>query len=311
MTRRSIVITGATGFVGAHLTRRLQRNTPSSSAPAADAPEIHGWSSRSVNLLNAAVVDEAIKRARPDEVYHLAGASHVGESWERSTEHLEIHVRGTHHLLEAIRRHAPACRVIVVSSGMVYRPQPEPVTESSPIGPASPYALSKVAEEQLALHARQQDGLQVIIARPFNHIGPGQSDRFAPPNFAKQIAEIEAGAAPTITIGNLDTRRDFTDVRDVVNAYVAMMSGGSAGDIYNVCSGVATPIRAILDELLSMARVAVSLETDPGRLRPNDVPFMAGSAAHLTADTGWRPERTLRQTLTDTLNDWRARVARR
>ncbi len=308
MTRGPIVITGATGFVGAHLTHRLQHDP--SATQAGRGPEIHGWSSRTVNLLDAARVDEAIKQARPAEVYHLAGASHVGESWKRSTEHLEIHVRGTHHLLEAIRRHAPACRVIIVSSGMVYRPQAEPMTEDSPIGPGSPYALSKVAEEQLALHAAAQDGLHVIIARPFNHIGPGQSDRFAPPNFAKQIAEIEAGAPPTITIGNLDTRRDFTDVRDVVNAYVAIMARGAAGRTYNVCSGVATPIRAILDELVAMAKVAVTLETDATRLRPNDVPFMAGSAARLTAETGWRPLLSLHQTLTDTLDDWRARVAR-
>lgn len=301
MTRGPIVITGATGFVGAHLTRRLQRD--------ASGPLIHGWSSRSVNLLNAGVVDEAIKHARPSEVYHLAGASHVGESWERSTEHLEIHVLGTHHLLEALRRHAPRCRVVVVSSGMVYRPQAALVTEDSPLGPTSPYALSKVAEEQLALHTAAQDGLQVIVARPFNHIGPGQSSRFAPPDFAKQIAEIEAGAPPRMAIGNLDTRRDFTDVRDVVNAYVAMMSRGSVGRVYNVCCGVATSIRAILDELLSLSRVAVTLETDETRLRPNDVPSMAGSAARLTADTGWTPEIALHQTLADTLDDWRARVA--
>ncbi len=306
MTRGPIVITGATGFVGAHLTARLQQEAH---APA--PPIIEGWSSAAVNLLHASAVDEAIERARPSAVYHLAGASHVGESWAHSTEHLEIHVLGTHHLLDAIRRHAPRCRVVVVSSGMVYRPQPAPVTEESPLGPASPYALSKVAEEQVALQAATADGLQIIVARPFNHIGPGQSPRFAPPNFARQIAEIEAGAPPTITIGNLETRRDFTDVRDVVNAYVAMMARGSVGGIYNVCSGVATPIRAILDELLAMSRVAVTLETDAARLRPNDVPYMAGSAARLTADTGWTPAISLRQTLADTLNDWRARIAQR
>ena len=299
MTRGPIVITGATGFVGPHLTRRLQHDP--------DA-QITGWSSRSVNLLNAAVVDDAVKRAQPAEIYHLAGASHVGDSWERSTQHLEIHVRGTHHLLEAVRRHVPQCRVLVVSSGMVYRPQAEALTEDSPIGPTSPYALSKVAEEQLALHAVAQDGLQLIVARPFNHIGPGQSSGFAAPDFARQIAEIEAGAPPRISIGNLENRRDFTDVRDVVNAYVAIMSVGKAGSIYNVCSGVATPIRAILDELLSISRVAVTVEIDKSRLRPSDVPSMAGSAARLTAETGWRPTIPLHQTLSDTLDDWRARV---
>jgi GDP-4-dehydro-6-deoxy-D-mannose reductase len=255
------------------------------------------------------VVDAAVEREKPAQVYHLAGASHVGESWERSTQHLAIHVLGTHYLLEALRRHAPGCRVLVVSSGMVYRPKPEPLAEDSPIGPPNPYALSKLAEEQVALHAAAQDGLEIVIARPFNHIGPGQSPKFAPPNFARQIAEIERGAPPTITIGNLDAKRDFTDVRDVVSAYVALMARGKAGRIYNVCSGVATPIRAILDELLSMSRVAVTLQMDPARLRPNDVPYMAGSAARLTEDTGWRPTISLGQTLADTLADWRDRVA--
>jgi GDP-4-dehydro-6-deoxy-D-mannose reductase len=299
MTRGPIVITGATGFVGTHLMRRLQQ----------DASLLHGWSSHSVNLLDAARVDDEIQRTKPAEVYHLAGASHVGESWARSTEHLAIHVMGTHHLLEALRRHAPKCRVVVISSGMVYRPQTEPLTEDSPVGASSPYSLSKIAEEQLALHAAAQDGLQIIVARPFNHIGPGQSPKFALPDFARQIAEIEAGAPPKMTIGNLETRRDFTDVRDVVNAYVAMMARGTIGRVYNVCSGAATPVRAILDELLSMSRVAVTLETDPARLRPNDVPHMVGSAARLTAETGWRPSIPLRQTLADTLNEWRARVA--
>lgn len=302
MTRGPIVITGATGFVGAHLARRLRQDAKQAS--------VEGWSRHAVDLLNADAVDAAVARARPSEVYHLAGSSHVGDSWQRPTEPLEIHVRGTHHLLNAVRRHAPDCRILVVSSGMVYRPQSEPLTEDAPLGPTSPYALSKVAEEQLALHAAAHDGLQVIVARPFNHIGPGQSARFAPPNFAKQIADIEAGAPPTMAIGNLDTRRDFTDVRDVVNAYVAMMARGSIGHVYNVCSGVATPIRAILDDLLALSRVAVTLTTDPARLRPNDVPYLVGSAARLTADTGWTPAISLHQTLIDTLNDWRARIAR-
>lgn len=303
MPRGPIVVTGATGFVGTHLINRLRRD--------ADTPAVDGWSHQAVELLDAAAVNAAVLRSRPSEIYHLAGASHVGDSWQRSTEHLEIHVRGTHHLLDAVRRHVPECRVVVVSSGMVYKAQSEdvgPLDEDAPIGPGSPYALSKVAEEQVAFHAAAHDGLQVIVARPFNHIGPGQSPRFAPPNFARQIAEIEAGAPPTMAIGNLETRRDFTDVRDVVNAYVAMMARATVGRAYNVCSGAATSIREILDTLLSMSRVAVTLETDASRLRPNDIPYMAGSAARLTADTGWAPEISLRQTLSDTLNDWRART---
>ncbi|OYV99100.1 MAG: hypothetical protein B7X11_05600, partial [Acidobacteria bacterium 37-65-4] len=138
---------------------------------------------RAVDLLNAPAVNQAIAETQPTAIYHLAGAAHVGASWGRSTAHLETHVLGTHHLLEAVRIHAPACRVLVVSSGMIYRPQDQAVGEDAPLGPVSPYALSKLAQDQLALHAAVHDDLDIVVARPFNHIGPGQSPTFAASSF--------------------------------------------------------------------------------------------------------------------------------
>ena len=317
MNDGAILVTVASGFVGAHLLDQLGASSPT-------AP-IHAWSRpggpspsntsqvqwRSVELIDADDVTDAVAESRPARVYHLAGAAHVGASWGRSTEHLETHVLGTHHLLEAIRHHAPTCRVLVVSSGMIYRSQNHAVTEASPLGPASPYALSKLAEDQLALHAAAHDGLDIVVARPFNHIGPRQSPDFAASSFARQIALIEAGARPaTIAIGNLETARDLTDVRDVAAAYIALMRDGQRGTAYNVCRGKAVVMRDLLDRLLAMSTVTVTLEQDATRLRPNDLPFLAGDASRLQADTGWSPQIPLQQTLADLLDFWRQTLAR-
>lgn len=317
MNDGTILVTGASGFVGAHLLDQLGASSPMAT--------IHAWSRpggpspsdtsqvqwRSVELIDADAVTDAVAESRPARVYHLAGAAHVGASWGRSTEHLETHVLGTHHLLEAIRRHAPTCRVIVVSSGMIYRSQNHAVTEASPLGPASPYALSKLAEDQLALHAAAHDGLDIVVARPFNHIGPRQSPDFAASSFARQIALIEAGARPaTIAVGNLETARDLTDVRDVAAAYIALMRDGQRGTAYNVCRGTAVVMRDLLDRLLAMSTVTVTLEQDATRMRPNDLTFLAGDASRLQADTGWSPQIPLQQTLADLLDFWRQTLAR-
>jgi GDP-4-dehydro-6-deoxy-D-mannose reductase len=316
MTHGATLVTGATGFAGGHLLERLcQRETTPSieawSRPGGQAektaPHVR-W--RRVDLLDARAVGAAIAESRPAAIYHLAGAAHVGASWDRSTQHLETHVLGTHHLLDAVLTHVPQCRVLVVSSGMIYRPQDHPVSEQAPLGPVSPYALSKLAEDQLALHAAAHDGLDIVVARPFNHIGPGQSPDFAASSFAKQIAAIESGALPrTITVGNLETARDLTDVRDVVTAYVALMGAGHRGTAYNVCRGTTVVMSDLLDRLLAMSNVEVTREQDPERLRPNDLPFLAGDASLLRAHTGWAPRIALETTLADLLTFWRRTLA--
>lgn len=313
--RPTIVVTGATGFAGRHLLAHLTggdarvigwRRLSSDSAPQAVA----GLEWQAVDVLDAGSVDRAIDAAQPDAVYHLAGASHVGESWHASADHLAVHVRGTHHLLDALRRFAPGARTLVVSSGMVYRAQPAPIDEAAPLGPVSPYALSKLAEEQLALHAAATDGLDIVVARPFNHIGPGQAPTFAASSFARQIARIEAGAAPPVlAVGNLDAERDLTDVRDVVAAYAALMAHGAPATAYNVCRGTVVRMSDVLDRLIARARVSVTRVTDPARLRPNDLPTLCGDPGRVRRDTGWTPEIPLDVTLGDLLDDWRRRVA--
>lgn len=317
MAQGSTLVTGAAGFAGAHLLKYLSHARP--------GQPLHGWSRTSerssdgragvewsgVDLRDAGAVDRAVAAVAPAEIYHLAGASHAGASWKDPMACLDIHVRGTHHLLEAVRAHAPACRVLVVSSGMIYRPADHAVDEAAALGPVSPYALSKLAEDQLALHAAVQDGLDVVVARPFNHIGPGQAPTFAASSFALQIAEIETGATPpTISVGNLEAARDITDVRDVVAAYAALMRSGRTGAAYNVCRGVTVRMSELLDQLLSLSRSRVSLAQDTARLRPNDVPFLAGSPQRIHTETGWTAGIPLTETLTDLLNHWRQALAK-
>lgn len=247
----------------------------------------------------------------PGRVYHLAGAAHVGRSWEHTLETYQANVLATHHLLATLADVQPAARVLVTCSGAIYRSQDRPITEEDPVAPSSPYAISKLAQEMLARQAWHDDGMPTLVARAFNHTGPGQDPSYVAPGIARQIACIEAGLQPpALRIGNLDSRRDLSDVRDIVRAYVAMMDRARAGEPYNVCSGRAISIRMLVDVFLSHARVAIAVEQDPALFRPSDAPLLVGSHARLTADTGWTPEISLEQTVADLLDDWRARVAR-
>ena len=206
------------------------------------------------------------------------------------------------------RRRIPA-RVLVMGSATVYRPSLDALDERAPIGTVNPYALSKLAQEQLAVRAHDEDGLDTLVVRAFNHIGPRQQPTFFASSFARQIAEIEAGLRePRMLVGNLDARRDLTDVRDTVRAYIALMAHGRSGQVYNVSCGAAVRIGDILDRLLALAHVAIEVATDPALLRPSDTPVILGSHARLTRDTGWRPTISLDTTLRDLLDAWRADV---
>ncbi len=243
-------------------------------------------------------------------IYHVAGAPQVDTSWQNVVPHLRANALATHHLLDAVRVRDEPCRVLVVSSALVYQVTDEPISEETALLPSTPYGLSKLAQDQLAQRACYEDGLDVVLARPFNHAGPGQSPAFAIPSFARQIARIEAGLAPPeIRVGNLDTRRDLTDVRDVVHAYVSLMESAPRGRPYNICSGRAWKIGDLLDELRQLAQTPVRVEVDESRLRPNDVPVVQGDATRIRAEIGWAPKIRVEQTLRDTLEYWRAEVA--
>ena len=308
---RPTLVTGAAGFAGSHLVDLLRSqgaeviawHHAGKPAPAS----VPGITWRGVDMLDQRSVTASVEDTRPQRVFHCAGAAHVGQAWDRTTDALAINVLGTHHLLEALRRAVPDARVLVTSSALVYAPSENAMDEQQPLRPANPYGLSKLAQEMIGLGTTS--GPSVWIARPFNHFGPRQGSTFVTSAFARQIAEIEAGRqAPEMAVGNLEPRRDLTDVRDTVRAYTRILDDGHADRPYNVCSGRAVSVQYILDTLLAMARVPIRVAIDRERYRPNDTPMVLGSAGRLQGELGWEPVITLEQTLHDLLEYWRDRA---
>ena len=312
-TTRPILVTGAAGFVGTHLLERLARgSTPLVGwyRPGAEPTRPHPAATWvSVEMLDGDAVSAALSDLDPSAVYHLAGAAHVGQSWQHTRETYEGNVLATHHLLDALRRVERRPRVLIAGSATIYKNQDRPITDQSPIGPQSPYATSKLAQEMLGQRAWSDAGIPTVVARSFNHIGPGQHWSFVASGVARQIALIEAGRQqPRLTVGNLTPKRDLMDVRDTVRAYEAMIERGTPGQTYNVCSGRAIAIGDLIGQLVSRSRVEITLTQDPALFRPSDVPLLVGDHSRLTADTGWNPEISIDRTLTDVLDYWRAQV---
>jgi GDP-4-dehydro-6-deoxy-D-mannose reductase len=304
------LVTGAAGFAGSHLVDLLAHDGASivawhrpGGAPPRDVPGTRG---EAVDLHQRDAVDAAIARAQPSAVYHCAGSAHVGRSWDSTEATFATNVRGTHHLLQALERAALPARVLIPSSALVYASAGEALTEDHPLVPDSPYGLSKLAQEMLG--GRTNGPLAVTIARAFNHFGPRQDPYFVASGFARRIADIEHGRwEPQISVGNLDARRDLTDVRDTVRAYRLILERGLPGRPYNVCSGRAITIRDLLDRLIARARVAVEVRVDPARYRPNDTPLLLGDPRRLRDELGWSAAIPIEQTLDDLLEYWRTR----
>ena len=307
MERRVVLVTGAAGFAGGHVLEHLAGTADlvgwSRSAPAPELARLARW--QQVDLLDRDQVNAAIAAVQPDEIFHCAGLPHVAESWGDTAAPLAANVLGTHRLIEAVERCAKRCRILVTGSAQVYAPSDEPITEEHAIGPSSPYALSKLAQEELALRAAGGP-VEIIVTRPFNHTGPRQKPSFLAPAVARQIAMIERGTLePVITVGNLEPVRDVMDVRDAVRAYAILMTKGTPGTIDNVASGTGRPVRTIVEALVARARVPVRIEQDPSRFRPSDVPVLIGSPRRLQEATGWRPEVSFEQMIDDLLDFWR------
>lgn len=296
---RPVLVTGAAGFAGSHLVEHL------SSLGTA----VVGTDRQDLELLDRESVRAFIRSLQPSAVYHCAGAPHVAESWDQSTHAFESNVLATHNLLDALRRAGRHVRMLIPGSSTVYAPSDGALTEAHPIAPASPYALSKLAQEELGARAIVEDGVEVILTRSFNHTGPRQRPSFVAPGLARQFALIEAGRIPpVILIGNVEARRDLTDVRDTVRAYRLLMDKGQPGTPYNVCSGTACAVSDLLDGFRRRVDVAVRVEVDPALLRPNDTPLVMGSAARLHRDTGWSPQISFDRMLNDLLEYWREAI---
>jgi len=306
--RSAVLVTGAAGFAGSHLLDLLEASPLTAwghRAVAADHDQRAQW--RVVDILDAAAVDREIASSTPDLIYHCAGVAQAGSAWDRTGATFAVNVRGLNNLLTAVERHAPRARVVAISSALIYRQSPDVLTEDSVLGPAGPYAVSKLAQEMLAASAAAR-GLDVVIARPFNHIGPRQSADFVASSVARQVALIERGQLPpTLQVGNLAAQRDFTDVRDVVRAYIAIAEHAAAGEVFNICSGHAVAIHDLVHGLVARSRVPIEVVVDPSRFRPVDVPVVVGSADRLQQRTGWTARIPLDQTLDDLLDWWRTR----
>ena len=308
-----ILVTGAAGFAGSHVVEALAGDADTvgwiHNAPAPkDVERLARW--QRVDLLDPVAVRDAIARIKPSGVIHCAGAPNVAHSWRDTVTPLSINVLATHHLFDALRRANVRCRVVVPGSATVYALSTSALTEESPLAPANPYAVSKLAQEELSLRAAHEDNVEVIVTRSFNHTGPRQSAAFAAPNMARQIAMIEKRLAdPVIKVGNLEAQRDFTDVRDMARAYVTLLQEGAPSNVYNVSTGVPRVMRSVLEALVARARVEVLIETDPALMRPSDTPVLLGDATKLRRQTGWHPEIPFEQTLNDLLNYWRTVTA--
>ena len=289
-------MTGARGFAGSHLLDLL----------AARGIDAIGWGRQDVDLLDRDAVRRAIASVRPTVIYHCAGVSHVGRSFGSIGDTFAANVLGTHHLLDGLRTARLSARVLIVGSSLVYRQSSRALDEDDPTGPATPYAVSKLAQELLGRRGIVEDGQQVFFSRPFNHTGPRQNPSFSAPSFARQIALIENGAMPPeIVVGNLDAARDLHDVRDTVRAYAAIVEGGQPGRIYNVCAGEAFKIGDVLARLVGMSKVPITIRVDPTRYRPHDNPVLLGDRSRIERELGWTPEIPLDQTLGDLLDYWR------
>lgn len=309
------LVTGATGFAGSHLLDHLLEFEPRvvawanpSGRPPGDGAD-HRVEWHAVDLLDGDQTADAVARLRPSAIYHCAGAPQVGRSWKDPGRALHINVIGTHHVLEGLRRADHACPVLITGSALVYRPADTALAEDHPIGPTSPYGVSKLAQEMLAA---RNSGIPVVLARPFNHAGPRQSPDFVTSSFAKQLAEIELGlATPVLRVGNLSARRDITDVRDTVRAYRLLVERGRPHRPYNVCSGQAYRVGDLLETLIGLTRVRVRQEQDASRMRPSDNPLLLGDRSRIEAETGWTPQIPIERTLSDILDYWREETSRR
>lgn len=297
---QTVLISGGAGFAGRHLLKRLRTEGKELLAPPKEE----------LDFCDANAVRGMVREAQPSAFFHLAAFSSPSLSWERPGEAILKNIEMTLNALEAVRHEVPEATVLLVGSGQIYgEPDVLPVTEDTPLKPANPYAVSKAACDMLGHQYAEAHGMRVVRMRPFNHAGPGQSEEYVVSSLARQIAAAEIAGRDECVLrtGNPESARDFSDVRDVVRAYVLAAEVGPGA--FNVCSGSATSVAELVELAHANARVAVRHEVDPSRQRAHDAPMLYGSHGRLTSACGWQPEIPLEQTVSDTLEWWRQKLS--
>lgn len=317
--KKKAFITGITGFAGSHLAELLLEEgyqVYGTVRPRSKTDNIDHLKGKLIfedaDLLDSHSLYTILRKIKPDYVFHLAAQSFVQTSWASPATTMETNIVGTVHLFEAVRRAEIESVIQIACSSEEYGlvlPNELPVKETNPLRPLSPYAVSKIAMDYLGYQYHQSYGMKIVRTRGFNHTGPRRGDVFVTSNFAKQIAEIEKGKKePFLDAGNLEAKRDWTDVRDMVRAYLLSVQKCEFGEVYNICSEKTVAIREMLDILLSKSRVKVQIRREPNRMRPSDVPVLLGNSSKFRKITGWQPKIPFEKTMEDLLNYWRERV---
>lgn len=298
------LITGSEGFVGKHLRAELEAHgydvTGLDLAP--------GEKTVAVNLLEAEKVNALLEEMQPEVIFHLAGQANVGLSWKKPVMTMEINLIAAVNLMEAVRKSCPGCAIVLVGSSDEYgnlKEKGQLVSEETPLQPVTPYAISKIAQEQMGQAYAKAYGMKICMTRSFNHGGAGQKPGFMIPDFAQGIVKVERGEADAVSVGNLSSKRDFTHVKDIVRAYRLIAEKGKAGEIYNVGSGKTYSAGEVLDRMIGMAKCPVPVRQDPARMRPSDTPVICCDNSKIRNDTGWTPELTIDDILQDTLAYYR------
>ena len=311
-TKQKSLIIGAAGFVGGYLIEQLESNC-SVSVTKLPHETVSGNTENievyNLDIMNISNIKDLLNQVRPDHIYHLAAQSSVALSWKNPNLTVDINIKGTINLLDAVRELDYNPRVLLIGSGEEYgriRPEETPVKEDNKLRPGNIYAVTKATQNMIGELYADAYGMDIVMVRAFNHIGPKQAPIFVVADFCRQVAEIEFGKQePVIGVGNLSAKRDFTDVRDVVRAYEMLMENAKSGQIYNVGSGSAVEIRDILDMILSMSDKKIEVFIDESKLRPVDVPVIEADIRKITEYIGWKKEITLEQTIKETLDYWR------
>ena len=307
-----ILITGGTGFVGTHLVQFLKSNTShiavlASGGKSKPQPGVNYYE---VDIRERDAVRSVVQEVKPDHIYHLAGISSVDDSWSSPRLTYEVNVFGAYNLFDAAMSLPRPPRILNISTSQVYAPCSSPLSEDSRIQPNNPYAASKAMAELLVVEYQKYREGGIITTRSFNHTGPGQPPNFVLPSIAKQFVEIELGLRPpSLRVGNIEVKRDFTDIRDVIRAYCMLLEKGTPGEIYNVCSGSAIRLADIIRIFESAAGRKITIETEEARVRHNDVAQICGDRKKIRETTGWHAQISLPRTIADLLDYWRPRVA--